>query len=108
MADRPTVSDLVRTFQLRRRASTESFRAGVQLARTGVVTVAEVSDELVRADVSDPAPLPVELYVEDTTLVGRCPCQVAAQGICPHQVAVAHTLWVSGRTQSPGRTRPDS
>jgi uncharacterized Zn finger protein len=93
----PTVSDLVARFQLRRRAPTEAFRTGVRLARTGVVNIASLEPDRVRAEVHDPDPLPVELYVEQGSLVGRCPCPAAAHSVCRHQVAVAHALWESRR-----------
>jgi uncharacterized Zn finger protein len=96
--DRPTtVSDLVARFQLRRRASTETFRTGVRLARSGLVTLADVTAEEVRAEVCDPAPLSVKLYVELGSLAGRCPCPAGVHTVCPHQVAVAHHLWVRNR-----------
>ena len=93
----PTVSDLVARFQLRRRASTEAFRAGVRLARCGDVTVGDIAPNGVSAEVRDPHPMRVELHVESGALVGNCPCSVAAHGVCRHQVAVAHSIWVSLR-----------
>lgn len=102
MDDRaPTVSDLVARFQLRRRAPTEAFRSGVRLARTSAVTIAGIEPALVRAEVHDPNPLPVELYVEHGSLVGRCPCPAAAHSVCRHQVAVAHALWADRRRYGP-------
>lgn len=92
-----TVSDLVARFQLRRRASTEAFRTGVRLARSGFVTLADVTEDEVRAEVRDPQPLSVGLYIEHGSLVGRCPCAAAVHSVCPHQVAVAHQLWVHNR-----------
>jgi uncharacterized Zn finger protein len=97
----PTVSDLVARFQLRRRAPTEAFRAGVSLARSGLVDIAALEPDLVRAEVRDPNPLDVELYVEHGALVGRCPCPAAAHSVCRHQVAVAHALWVNRRRYRP-------
>jgi uncharacterized Zn finger protein len=100
----PTVSDLVARFQLRRRATTDAFRAGVRLARTGVVTVTSVAPESVHAEVRDPSVLAVELYVDNGSLVGQCPCLAAAHSVCRHQVAVAHAVWVE-RRRHPGRNR---
>jgi uncharacterized Zn finger protein len=98
-----SVSDLVARFQLRRRASTQAFRSGVRLQRTGFVTVADVAPDLVRAKVRDPSPLQVELRVEGGSLVGRCPCPAAAHSVCRHQVAVAHAMWV-GQRRRPDRS----
>ena len=92
-----TISALVARFQLRRRASTEAFSTGVRLARRGFVSIADVEAELVRAEVRDPSPLHVELYVDKNSLVGRCPCPAAVHSVCRHQVAVAHAVWVSSR-----------
>jgi uncharacterized Zn finger protein len=93
----PSVGDLVARFQLRRRASTEAFRTGVRLVRSGDVTVISVAAESVHAEVRDRSLLAVELYVDDSSLVGRCPCSAAEHGICGHQVAVAHAVWVDLR-----------
>lgn len=98
MHDRaPSVSDLVARFQLRRRASTEAFRSGVRIARTGCVTITGIEPRVVSADVRDPSTLHVELYVDNDSLVGRCPCPAAVHSVCRHQVAVAHAVWVSRR-----------
>jgi uncharacterized Zn finger protein len=93
----PTVGDLVARFQLRRRAPTEAFRTGVRLARSGLVSIATIASDRVQAEVRDPNPLAVDLYVEHGTLVGHCPCPAATHSVCRHQVAVAHAVWASRR-----------
>jgi uncharacterized Zn finger protein len=93
----PTVSDLVARFQLRRRASTEAFRTGVRIARTGFVRITGLTSDQVQAQVRDPNPLQVELQVEHGALVGRCPCAAAVHSVCRHQVAVAHAVWAERR-----------
>lgn len=93
----PTVSDLVARFQLRRRASTNAFRTGVRLARLRLVNIAVFADDHVLAEVRDPNPLRVELHVENWSLVGQCPCPAPTPSVCPHQVAVAHTVWADLR-----------
>jgi uncharacterized Zn finger protein len=98
----PTVSYLVARFQLRRRAPTEAFRAGVGLARSGFVSIASIAADQVHAEVRDPSPLAVDLYVERGSLVGRCPCPAATHSVCRHQVAVAHAVWANRRHRAPG------
>ena len=71
---RPTVTDLVARFQLRRRASTEAFRDGVRLARLGLVSIDGFAPDHVHAEVRDSTLLPVELIVDHGLLVGRCSC----------------------------------
>ena len=94
MAGWSPITDLIARFQLRRRASTEAFRSGVRLARTGVVELVDVTADRVRADVRDPEPLRVELGVDNASLVGQCPCTAAVDSVCRHEVAVAHAVWV--------------
>lgn len=93
----PTVSELVASFQLRRRASTHAFSAGVRLSRSGSVQLERVAAHEVLAKVIDDQQLSVTLCVERGALVGNCPCPAAAADICRHQVAVAHTVWVDDR-----------
>jgi uncharacterized Zn finger protein len=97
----PTVSELVAHFQLRCRASTEAFSAGVRLARTGFVSITGLAGDRVHAEVRDPNPLHVELHVELGSLIGHCPCAAAEHSVCRHQVAVAHTVWAEQRNLPP-------
>lgn len=98
MAFRATsVSGLVARFQLRRRAPTDAFRAGVKLARLGAVKILDLSATQVRAAVRDTRLLAVELRVEKGSLVGHCPCPAASHSVCRHQVAVAHAVWIDRR-----------
>jgi uncharacterized Zn finger protein len=91
----PTVPELVARFDLRRQASTDAFHAGVRLARTGRVSVTNVPSHRVCGVVREHEELSVELYVEDGTLVGRCPCPTAARRVCRHVVALAHAVWIA-------------
>jgi uncharacterized Zn finger protein len=93
----PTVSHLVARFQLRRRASSEAFAAGVRLARLGGVSLEDVAADEVTATVRDPEPLLVRIVVDDNGLVGICPCDAGEASVCRHQVAAAHALWVRNR-----------
>jgi uncharacterized Zn finger protein len=96
-----TVSELVARFQLRRRANTNTFRDGVRLARLGAVTGLQASDHELGAVVHDPDPEAVVIVVQDKSLVGRCSCPTGESGICRHQVAAAHALWVRDRGRRP-------
>ena len=89
-----TVADLVARFALRRRAPSETFHAGVRLARAGKARVTRVTNVEVAAIVSDPDPLGVILYADDNDdLSGRCDCGASGVSVCSHQVAAAHALW---------------
>lgn len=89
-----TVEDLVARFVLRRRASSETFHAGVRLARAGKATVTRVTGFEVAVIVSDPDPLGVILYADDDDdLAGKCDCGASGARVCSHQVAAAHALW---------------
>jgi uncharacterized Zn finger protein len=90
----PTVLDLVGTFQLRRQASTEAFRDGISLARSGSVHVSDIADDSVTGEVLDPKPIPVEITLDGDALRGRCQCRDSEHGVCRHLVAIAHTVWV--------------
>ena len=92
----PTVSRLVARYQLRRRADTDAFAAGIRLARQGAVTLELHSPDEVRGVVQDPAPFAVRIVVDGDQLVGTCPCEEPGR-ICRHQVAVAHAVWVQDR-----------
>lgn len=92
-----TVSDLVARFQLRRRAASDTFAAGVRLARLGAVTIDLIAPGELVATVNDPDPLSVRLTIENGALHGTCPCETAEDQVCRHQVAAAHALWVRDR-----------
>jgi len=93
-----TVQALIDRFSLRRRAETAEFLAGVQLVRTGCVTLIEVTELQLRALVSDHEVLEVTVFADDGDgLVGRCACAMSDQGVCRHQVAVTHALWMQRR-----------
>lgn len=101
-----TVADLVARFALRSRASTESFHAGVRLARSGKVTLISVTNAELSAIVSDPQPLEVALHTSDAgELAGRCACGVSFGTVCRHQVAAAHALWAGRDTGADHRRR---
>lgn len=90
-----TVQALIDRFSLRRRAETAEFLAGVQLVRSGCVTITEVTELKLRASVSDHGLLEVTVLAHDGDgLVGRCACEMADHGVCRHQVAVTHALWM--------------
>jgi uncharacterized Zn finger protein len=89
-----TVSGLVGQFQLRRRASTEDFAAGVQLAQRGAVTLDVVTPDRVTAQVVESEPLAVEIRAVGDWLEGSCPCPAGESTVCRHQVAAAHVLWM--------------
>ncbi len=91
----PTVLELVGTFELRRRASTEAFRAGLRLARGGSVHVNDIADDSVTGQVVDRQPIDVEIRRDGTSLLGHCRCPDGQDEVCRHQVALAHTVWVS-------------
>jgi uncharacterized Zn finger protein len=93
----PTVSHLVARYQLRRRADTDAFTAGIHLARHGAVTLELIAPSEVVAQVRDPEPLLVRIVADGDQLVGTCPCEVATDRICRHQVATAHALWARDR-----------
>ena len=99
MTSTATISSLVARYQLRRRADSDAFTEGIRLARLHAVTFQLFTPSEVTAVVRDPDPLPVRLAVEDDRLVGACWCEVAAERICRHQVAVAHAIWVRDRRQ---------
>jgi uncharacterized Zn finger protein len=92
-----TVNGLVARFQLRRRAPTDAFRAGVKLARVGAVNILSLAPTAVRAEVRDAGLLAVELHVDRGSLVGHCRCAAASHSVCRHQVAVAHAVWADRR-----------
>jgi uncharacterized Zn finger protein len=93
------VSELVARFQLRRRASTPVFAAGVRLARQGAVHIHEMIEDVVRATVDDIRPAEVELRVRSGRLDGYCSWAEGDEP-CLHQVAVAHVLWLRDRGRS--------
>jgi uncharacterized Zn finger protein len=98
MADAgPTLGYLIRRFQLRRRASTEEFAAGVRLARTGQVRLADVKAHEAAATVRDGGAVSVRLTVEGVALEGACSGEACRAVVCRHQVATAHALWVLDR-----------
>ena len=98
MTDRqPTVTELVSRFQLRQRASTEAFAAGVRLARLGAATLERTANDEVCASVRDPDPHFVRLVADPTGLVGVCSCDAPDGNVCRHQVAAAHALWERDR-----------
>lgn len=99
MATAPTISRLVARYQLRRRADSDSFHAGIRLAQLNSVTLELVAPSEVTATVRDPEPMLVRIAVEGDQLVGTCPCEIAADRICAHQVAVAHAVWIRDRRQ---------
>jgi uncharacterized Zn finger protein len=92
-----TVSDLIARFQLRRRAASDAFAAGVRLARQGDVSLDTVADLEVAGTVQDAQPFFVRIVVDEEGLVGVCPCDAADGSVCRHQVAVAHALWARHR-----------
>ena len=92
----PTVSELVARFELRRRANTPVFAAGVRLARLGAVRFDLVASSSVCATVDDGPAATVQLDVASHRLVGQCSC-ADPDDPCRHQVAVAHALWVRAR-----------
>ena len=95
-----SVSELVARFQLRRRAHTVAFARGVRLARQGAVSLATVTDTLVRGLVEDADRThTVDLSVSDGGIEGACTC-ASTDNPCAHQVAVAHALWVSDRRRA--------
>lgn len=96
-----TIGGLIGRFQLRRRATDESFSAGVQLARLGAVSLESVSPSALSAVVSDPEPLSVRIDAGPDGLVGHCACGDGDMAICRHQVAAAHALWLRNRRQLP-------
>jgi uncharacterized Zn finger protein len=91
------VDALVARFDVRRRAVTGEFAAGVRLARQDAVALISEDGDKVVACVRDPDPLAVELRVEDGELAGSCTCAQAATRACRHLVAVEHLLWVRRR-----------
>lgn len=95
-----TVLELVRLFELRRRAATDEFSAGVDLAMSGAVHFFAIADERVTACVDASTPLEVELVAATDTIVGRCTCGRTSKP-CRHEVAVAHALWVRDWGQPP-------
>jgi uncharacterized Zn finger protein len=97
MTPAPTVSRLVARYQLRRRADSDAFAEGIRLARHNAVTLELFAPSEVTASVRDPEPLQVRIAVDGDQLVGSCPCEIAAERICRHQVAVAHAVWVRDR-----------
>jgi uncharacterized Zn finger protein len=98
----------VARYQLRRRADTDSFTYGIRMARRDAVTFELIAPNEVKAQVRDPEtdaePLAVRIVVDGSELAGACPCDVAAERICWHQVAVAHALWARDRRRY-GRIR---
>lgn len=92
----PTICELVSRFELRQRASTEVFTAGVRLARRGAVHVNSASLEAVQAQVIEQKVHHVQLEVRGRSLFGQCTCSgaLSRDAVCSHQVATAHTLWV--------------
>ena len=91
------ISYLVARYQLRRRADSNAFTEGIGLARRQAVTLELFAPSEVTATVRDPDPLQVRIAVQGDQLVGSCTCEVAAERICRHQVAVAHAVWVRDR-----------
>ena len=87
------VASLARRFELQRRAATEEFAAGVDLAAGGAVRLLDIRDLVVTARVDSGSAVDVELRAVDGRLEGRCTCRSAARP-CRHAVAVAHALWV--------------
>lgn len=63
------------------------------------VTLELIAPSEVTATVRDPEPLPVRIAVEGDQLVGTCPCEIAAERICRHPVAIAHAVWARDRRQ---------
>jgi len=87
----------VARYQLRRRADSDAFTEGIRLARLNAVTLELSGPSEVTATVRDPEPMQVRISVEGDQLVGTCLCEIAAERICRHQVAVAHAVWVRDR-----------
>lgn len=92
-----TINELVARYQLRGRASSEAFTAGIRLADREAVSLLETSPQLVRAKVRDQEPYCVDIRVRGDELVGTCSCELPDESICRHQVAAAHTIWVRDR-----------
>jgi uncharacterized Zn finger protein len=95
-----TVSELVSRFELRRRAPTPVFAAGVRLARQGAVRFQVVNDFDVQATVEDDPLAKVQLRATAGRIHGGCSC-VEPVDPCMHQVAVAHALWTRARRRTP-------
>jgi uncharacterized Zn finger protein len=92
-----TLSDFIGRFELRRRAATDEFHAGVELARAGAVTIESVTSEELRAAVRDSDPQSVRVVVEDGGLTADCSCATGGKSVCRHQVAAVHSLWIRDR-----------
>ncbi|HET7530359.1 MAG TPA: hypothetical protein VFJ98_05310 [Mycobacteriales bacterium] len=96
-ARQPTLAEQVARFQLRRRASTDAFAAGVRLARQGGVRLLDVTTTSATAVVDDATPAAVTLNAVGHLIEGTCDDDVCRGRVCRHQVAVAHELWVRQR-----------
>lgn len=93
----PSVAELVARFQLRKRARTVEFSAGVRMARERRVVFDELTGPRVQARVDDEgSPRHVTLIAENSAIVASCDCHLGADP-CRHQVAVAHAVWVESR-----------
>lgn len=100
----PSVSDLVARFQLRRRATSAEFAAGVRLARQGAVCLDDVTAGLVRARVRAGTVYEVRLRAAAGLIDDACACDRDDRDPCRHKVAVAHALWIRDRRS--GREAP--
>ncbi len=89
-----TLLDLVQRFELRSRADTPSFLAGIRLADRGAVHVTEAGSRQVRASVEeDGEHCDVVLTAARGAIRGTCTCGASSVTVCRHQVACAHALW---------------
>lgn len=102
----PSILDLISRFQLRRRATTSVFAAGMGLVSRGAVELRGLSHTAVEAWIRDGQSYLVRLRVSNGELVGTCSCAPDAQVICSHQVAAAHAVWIETNRPVPCQEPP--